>query len=261
MKTATASLHAELDLPAKTHAFLRQSEKYAALCASPKKVEFKLCALLAAWEATALHDSKACYWFDLWQKHCRSHHPGKPRRTLADPLERPPLCARWHISQPEEAKAYATVHNGLQRVFKATLSQYSLPDRVGVYCDEITGVSAVLLEMIRASFKTAKSFACPEGVEVFLLTLIELFEQSLGTDEDTLFSHKAWLSEIRRRRLGGPPETRTLADVVPAEVRLKRQNALPEEERIEIIGSVVSSMRRIMKGVQLYLERQTTRGK
>jgi len=261
MKTAMASLHAELDLPAKARAFLRESEKYAALCASPKRVEFKVCALLAAWEATTLHDSKACYWFDLWQKHCGKHHPGKPGRTLADPIEKPPLCTRWHIAQPEAAKAYATVHNGLKRVFKATLSQYSIPDGAGTYCDEINGVSAVLLEMLRTFFRTAESFACPEGVEVFLLTLIELFEQSLGTDENNLFSHKAWLSEIRRRRSGGPPETRTLADVAPAEVRLKRQNALPDEERIEIIGSVVSSMRRIMKDLQLYLEKRAIRRK
>ena len=54
-----------------------------------------------------------------------------------------------------------------------------------------TDVPSILFQKIHVSFKTAKSFASPEGLEVFLLTLIELFEQSFGTNENKLFSHKA----------------------------------------------------------------------
>jgi hypothetical protein len=257
MKTATAGLTGQLNFPSRIRAFLGQAEKYATLCPSPKRIEFQLCALLAAWESISLQDSEASHWFELWQKHCRTHHHGKTRRTLADPVEKLPLAARWHIPALETTKAHLTVKGGLRRVFRATLDHYSFPERDGPSLMGSTATPAILFEKIRASFKTGKSFACPEGLEIFLLTLIELFEQSLGTDEDDLFSHAIWLSEIRRRRLGGPPETRTLADVAAAEVRLNRQNALPEKERIEILRNMVSSMRRIMKELQSYLEKRT----
>jgi hypothetical protein len=90
---------------------------------------------------------------------------------------------------------------------------------------------------------------------MFLLILIELFEQSLGAKEKNLFSRKAWHSEIRRKRLGGSPETRTLADVAPLAVRMERQKALTDKERTTILLEMLSTMTKITKEMQSYLQR------
>src|SRR5271167_1841650 len=109
-----------LDFSRKIHELMGQTEKYAALCDSPRRVEFKYCALFAAWESTACHDSKASHWIDVWQRHCRKRHHGKTARTLADPEKASPLS---HGPQ-EEAKAYTSVRHGLRQVFRATLNHY-----------------------------------------------------------------------------------------------------------------------------------------
>lgn len=246
-----------LDFVQKVDAFIGQTEKHLALCYSPKRTEFKFCALLAGWESTTCHDSEAAHWFDVWQEYCRKRHHGKLGRTLADPVNASPHSKRWPVPPEEETKAYSKVRDGMRRVWKVTLHHYY----PGKYDDLslTTGMdeAAILFRKIHASFRSGKAFASPEGLEVFLLTLIELFEQSLGTDEEKLISRKLWQSEIRRRRLGGSPETRTLADVAPAEVRLERQKAFPEKERTEILREMLLSMRRITKELRSYLEKQT----
>jgi hypothetical protein len=242
-----------LDFPDKVASFIGITENHLSLCYFPKRTEFKFCALLAAWEATARGDSKAAHWFDIWQTHCRKLHHNKVGRTLADPVNSEPFAKRWRISREETAKAYAIVKVGLRCVLKTTLDHYSSEECNSVSLAEGTTSSAILFQLIHLSFKTAKAFACPEGFEMFILTLIESFEESLGADQDEHVAHKVWLSEIRRRRLGGTPETRTLADVAPAAVRLERQNALPEEERLGILRKLLITMRQITKELRSYL--------
>jgi hypothetical protein len=170
------------------------------------------------------------------------------------------LSHGWDIPQEEEKKAFTKVRDGLRQVFKATLDHYYPGNHSDLSLKTETHEPAILFQKIRASSRAARSFASPEGLEVFVLTLIELFEQSLGTKEDNLVSRKLWLSEIHRRRLGGLPETRTLADVAPAEVRLERQNALSEKTRTEILRKMLASMRQIMKKLQGYLAKRTPWG-
>lgn len=255
MATHTLSTSANLDYSQIIHHFIGQTEKYVALCYSPKRTEFKFCAFLAGWESTACHNSKASHWFDVWQKYCRKRHHGKTERTLADPVKANPLSEQWRVPREEKAKAYTKVRDGLRHVFKVTFNHYYLGKRTDLSLMTGKDEPAILFQKIRSSFRSAKLFASPEGLELFLLTLIELFEQSLGAKEDNLFSRKVWLSEIHRRRLGGSPETRTLADVAPAEVRLERQNAFSEKERREILRKMLSSMRQITKELQFYLEK------
>jgi hypothetical protein len=237
-----------------------QVEKRAARCGSLERIEFKFCALLAGWESTALHDSKASYWFDLWQERCRKRHRGKAGRTLADPVTAASESGHRHVPGDERIKAYKRVRDGLRQVFKRVLDHYYPEGRDHLSLAAGTSDSAVLFQKVGDSFKSAAALAGPEGLEVFVLTLIELFEESLGTHQDSLISHKAWLSEIRRRRLGGSPETRTLADVAPADVRLDRQNAMPEQKRIEITRKMLSSMRQITGALESYLEKRTSTG-
>jgi hypothetical protein len=113
--------------------------------------------------------------------------------------------------------------------------------------------AGILFQRIRTSFKTAKEFACPEGLEFFLLTLVELFEESLGAEEPKLVSRKLWTAEIRRRRLGGCLDTKTLADVAPAKVRLARQKSLSKDERNEIVWKLVTSVRSMTKELEAWL--------
>jgi len=253
MTPSTTNLNRYLNFPKKILEFISQTDKYAALCYSPKRTEFEFCALLAAWEATALHNSKASRWVAIWQQRCRKRHQGKAGRTLADPVSRKPLSERWHIPPEEKTKAYTRVKDGLRRVFKATSHHYYPGERGDVPLATGADDPAVLFQKIQASFHTAKKFACPEGLEVFLLTLIELFEQSIGTEEDKLRARKLWRAEIRRRRLGGAPDTKTLADIAPADIRLARQKAFSNEERNEILRKMLLSMRAIMKQLDSYL--------
>jgi hypothetical protein len=246
-----------LDFQHKISVLVNQTKKHLALCYSPKRTEFEFCALLAAWESTTLHDSKASHWLDVWQKYCHKRHHGTTGSTLADPVENQPLSERWHVTQEETLKAYATVREGLRHVFKTTLDHYCSGECSILSLSEGTDIPAILFQSIRAAFKTTKSIASPEGLEVFLLTLIELFEQSHGAAENNLFSRKVWHSEIRRRRLGGSAETRTLTDVAPVAIRLERQRAFPEKERNEILLAMLSSMRQITKELQTYLRKRT----
>ena len=254
MPTQALKINRYIDYSGIIHDFIDQTEKYSALCDSPQRVESKFCAYLAGWESSTCHDSKASHWFEVWQTYCRKHHHGETGRTLAEPVMAIPLSERWAVPQEESVKAYATVREGLRRVLKATLDHYSS----GIRDDKALALGidepSILFQKIRMSFKTAKSFASPEGLEAFLLTLIELFELSLGATADAMCSREVWRSEIMRRRLGGSSETRTLADVAPVDVRLKRQKAFPECERREILRTLISSMREIAKDIQIYLD-------
>jgi hypothetical protein len=242
-----------LRFPAKVRHLIARTERHLALCYSPKRTEFTFCALLAAWESIALHDSEASHWFDIWQRQCLKRHHGKTGRTLADPVNGRLLSERSHVPRNEVDKAYRKVRDGMQRVFEATLHHY-FPEE----CDHLslatrTDEAGILFLRIRASFKTAKEFACPEGLEFFLLALIELFEESLGAEEPTLLSRKLWTAEIRRRRLGGCLDTKTLADVAPAKVRLERQKFFSKDERNEILRKLVTSVRSMKKELEAYL--------
>jgi hypothetical protein len=258
MTTQTTRENSHVNYHQKIHDLIAQAEKYAMLCDSPKRVEFKLCAFLAGWEATVRHDSKAWHWFALWQGFCRKRHRGKTGRTLGDPVKAPSLSERWHVPQEEEAKAYKSVRDGLRRVFEVTLSHCCPTGRENLCLMTGTDEPAILFQKIRDSLESGKSFATPEGFEVFLLTLIELFEQSVGANDSSRYAHEAWLSEIHRRRLGGSPETRTLADVAPAQVRLERQNAFSEKERTKILRTILSAMRQLAEKLGSYLEKCTS---
>jgi hypothetical protein len=178
---------------------------------------------------------------------------------LADPVKASRAPERLRVQPEEEAKAYTKVREGLRRVFKATLAHYIPGGHTDLLLMAGTDDSAILFQEIHASFRSAKLFASPEGLESFLLTLIELFEQSLGAKQNELLSRKIWRSEIYRRRLGGLPETKTLADVAPAEIRLERQKAFSETKRLEILKDMVSSMRRIVKELRSCLEKRLFR--
>lgn len=242
-----------VDFARKIDELIGHIEKYTALCGSPKRIEFKFCALLAGWEAIVCHDRKASYWFELWRQHCLRHHDGKAGRTLADPIEANTRSKQRPMPAEEEAKAHAQVRDGLRRVFKSTLNHYRPQSDAEASLAAGTNESAILFQKIRDSFRLPKSFSNPEGMEFFLLTLIELFEQSLGK-EDNLFSHKIWRSEIFRRRLGGLPESKTLADVASPEVRAERRSAFSEKERTKILQQMLASMREITNQLQSYLE-------
>ncbi len=249
MKRITTSID-QLDIHRKIEDLFIQTERYQQLCLSPKRTEFAFCALLAAWETTTLQESTASRWRDVWQDHCRKRHHGSVGKTLTDSVK-----ARPGVTEEERTKAYATVAAGLRRVFKATLKHYALGEAEEQSLVNGSDPQSVLFQTITTSFKTAKSLADPAGFEVYLLTLIELFEQSFGTDEASLYSRKSWLGEIRRRRLGGSPESRTLADVAPVAVRIERQNAMSEKERIETLQTMLSTMRYILADLTTYLEK------
>lgn len=209
------------------------------------------------WEATARRDNRASHWFDLWQKYCVKLHHGKRGLTLGDSVTPNLHRERWLVPQEEEAKAYKRVRDGLRQVFNKTVEHYFPGSAADPTLMTGRDDAAILYHVIRTSFRIAKTFASPEGMEFFLLTLIKSFEQSLGAKEDRLFCQKVWYWEIRRRRLGGPPQTKTLADVAPAKVRSERDKAFPEKERLEIVKKMLFSMRRITKELQSYLEKCT----
>ncbi|MHB1422149.1 MAG: hypothetical protein ACYC3I_02910 [Gemmataceae bacterium] len=254
LRATSASERGHINFGRKVDDFIDRAEKYAKLRNSPKRLEFMFCDLLAGWESTARRDSKASCWFEVWQPYCRRRHRGKAGRTLADPVKANPLPKRRQVPHEEETKAYAKVREGLRNVFKATLRHYYPESPAEASLMTGTDEPAILFQKIRASFRSPKSFASPEGLEIFLLTLIELFEESLGTEDD-LFSRKAWRSEIQRRRLGGSPETKTLADVASPEVRLERGNTFPEKERTKILQRMFASMRDITNEFRSYLEK------
>jgi hypothetical protein len=254
LRTADQKERGSVDYARKIEDLIEFAEKYAALCGSPKRVEFKFCALLAAWESAALHDSKASHWYELWQQHCLVRHRGKSGRTLADPIAESPRSKQRRMSADEEARAYAKVKEGLRHVFNSTLHHYRAENDAEASLAEGSNEPAILFQKIRDSFELPQSFSSPEGMEVFLMTLIELFEQSL-VNKDDLFSSKIWRSEIYRRRLGGLAETKTLADVASPEIRSERQNVFSETERTEILQQMLSAMREITKQLHSYLDK------
>src|SRR5437588_1790375 len=155
MATHTLNVSGRLDFPQRIDDLIHQTEKYAALCASPKRVEFKFCALLASWEATACHNSEASHWFDIWQKHCLKHHRGTARRTLADPVKASLLTERWHVPQKEETKAYANVRDGMGEVFKATLRYHGFEKSAGPSFTPRMDEASVLYQKVHTSFSAA----------------------------------------------------------------------------------------------------------
>jgi hypothetical protein len=251
MQTTVVTQPQQLDYFGEIKNLFARIEKYPKLFNSPKGTEFEFCALLAAWESTALHDTQSSRWRELWSRHCVERHHRKSGLTLADPVEGPTLSERWHISSEETAKAYKTVRDGMRRVFKATLAKHHLEaaDRSAVPAQP----AAILRQLIDHSLKTAHSFASPEGLESFLLTLMGLFERSLGQDHRKLASREQWHVELRRKRFVGPPETRTLADVAPLNERLTRQAAFPHDERIRILEQMLPTMKQVTKELQHYI--------
>jgi hypothetical protein len=152
-----------LEFPKRIGGFLDETARYSVLCLSPKRTEFRFCAFLSAWESTALNDAKATHWLQVWQKECRKRHR-ELGKTLADPASGIPV-PKGHVSQREISKAYKVVLDGLRRVFRGTLSHYSLEESE---FPSSHGAPRVLFQNIGISFKTAKQFACPEGLEMFL---------------------------------------------------------------------------------------------
>jgi hypothetical protein len=227
-------------------------ESSARLWSSAKRAEYEFCGRLAAWESVSLPAGSASRWSEIWKRHCLKHHLGKPNLTLADPVGKPTLSERWQVSPEETVKSYKAVIGGMAHVFRATLDEYHL---LGGSFDRGPVTETLLLrQLIESALRTGRSYACPEGLESFLLTLIGLLERSLGGDKSSLLSQKRWREELARKRLLGPPATRTLADVVPLEERMRRQRLLPETERIDILVAMLPPMRRITQDVGLYIE-------
>src|SRR4051812_43169224 len=83
--SAAASPTTVLDIPSRMQSVLDCMGKRPTMFWR-KFVEYKLCALLAAWEAVTLGDSRACHWMMLWRDQCQRLHPGRPELTLADPV-------------------------------------------------------------------------------------------------------------------------------------------------------------------------------
>jgi hypothetical protein len=254
MKTCAKTTGA-LDFPAKIRAILDRVQERPGMYASPKRLEFGLCARLAAWEALTLHDARSYHWLQVWQEHCGKLHHGRTGLTLADPVGKPGLRQRWGVSQSETTKAYQRVLDGLRRVYQDTLAHYHQSKLVPLASNE--QAASILGQLITESFHQARSFAEPEGLESYLLTLIELFEWSLGQDPSKLCSRERWQQEIQRKRSLGPPATRTLADVTSLDVRLARAKALLPNERAAILSQIIKSMHQIVKQLDTYLVDKT----
>src|SRR5437868_8868227 len=253
MNLATASIPS-LDLPERIEAILELSRKHPAMWPLPKRLEFQLCAYLVAWETLALGDATAHHALDLWRERCRKLHR-KPGLTLADPIQRPGVQQRWGMTKQETTRAYQSVLQGLRRVYKGVRAQYHAETENGAAARAPTHILARLLAK---SFRHAKSFADPHGLEAYLLTLLELFEASLNRDESPLVALKLWRAEIRRNHTLGPSATRTLADGATADVRAARRKAFRQQERSAVLRRIAESIEKIIEQMESYL---ASRGK
>jgi hypothetical protein len=251
---ASAKAPACLDFRGRIGALLDLAEKRPGMFASPRWLELRLCAFLAAWEAVTLHPGQARRWQALWLDACRKLHHGRTDLTLADPVGGPDRRQRPGVPVAETGKAYSRVLEGLRRVYRGVVEQ----DKVnGAVAPTLQAQSAgALAELIAEAFRHGKSLADPEGLESYLLTLIELFECARGKAASATRSGELWQREIRRRRSVGPPETRTLADVTSLDKRLERAKAFPPEERKAVVARLIKAMRRVVQRLDTYLAGQ-----
>ncbi|HEV3082650.1 MAG TPA: hypothetical protein VGY66_22895 [Gemmataceae bacterium] len=243
-----------LEFPERIEAILELSRKHPAMWPLPKRLEFQLCAYLVAWETLARGDATAHHALDLWRERCRKLHR-KSGLTLADPIQRPGVPQRWGMTKQETTKAYQSVLQGLRRVYKGMRVQYHAETEN----DAAAGAPACILSgLLAESFRHAKSFADPHGLEAYLLTLLELFEASLDRDGSPLVALKLWRAEIRRKHTLGPSATRTLADVATADVRAARRKAFRQEEHTAVLRRIAESIEKIVEQMESYL---ASRGK
>ena len=256
MKSSAAAV-ATLDFPEKIQTILDLVRRRPAMWISPRRLEFQLCALLTAWEAVTLGDEKAHYSLDLWREYSQQLHHGKAGLTLADPVERSRGKGETSSAEQEKSKAYQSVLGGLRKVYKVTRGHYG---EEAIRNSAPGGkATTILSQLITDSFHRGRSFADPEGLEAYLVTLIELFETSLDQDPSTLLSRRLWRQEIQRKRALGPPATRTLADVTPLERRSERSQAPLVKERNAVLHQIVKSMQRIMHKTDSYLASRARR--
>jgi hypothetical protein len=253
MKTATKAPGC-LDFRGRIEAVLALAEKRPGMFASPHRLEFRLCALLAAWEAVTLRRAQARQWQALWQDACRKLHRRRTGLTLADPVGREDRRQGFVVPETERAKAYAKVLEGLRRVYRGILKEDRVNGAAGPA--SLAQSAAVLAKLIAEGFRHGKSLAGPEGLESYLLTLIELFECARGKGGSATQSGELWQREIRRRRSAGPPETRTLADVTSLDKRLERAKAFTPQERKAAAAGLVKAMRRVVGQLDAYLASQ-----
>ena len=249
MKLAKAPV-ITLDFPGKIGDILEMARERPEMCLSPDRLEFRLCALLAAWETVTVGNAQSHHWQHVWQKHCLKLHHGKAGLILADPIKGPSRQLRCYRSQSEKLKAYQNVVHGLRRVFKGMVEHYQQSEPNGARLT--SDPSVILAELISRSFRLAKSFAGPAGLESFLLTLIESYESSLSRNGSSNYAIGLWRREIQRKRSLGPPATRTLADVASLDVRLQRARS-PGETRPETIQQITKYMPSLVRQLSLYL--------
>jgi hypothetical protein len=141
----------------------------------------------------------------------------------------------------------------LRKVLKATCNHYFPDVAIANLSLAVSSSSSTLLRLINRSFKALKSVAPPAGYEVFLLTLIETFEQSLPSSGDELRSRLAWQSEIRRRRLGGPAQTKTLADIKPVKERMKDLSDFSGPCRQDALSQLLKLLKRLVTKMSKHL--------
>jgi hypothetical protein len=239
-----------LDLPGRIARTLELAQHRPYLFA-PKALEFQICALLAAWEAITLRDSNSCHWLKLWQERCRKVHRDHPGLTLADAVVAPESNRPRASDRNITAKAHQSVLDGLRRVYKGVLSEY---DNLAI--DDLTAkdrTAQILAELLTKFFRTGKSFAPPEALETFLLTLIELFESALGPVNSSRHAVALWRREIQKKRSLGPAAQRTLAEVVPFDLRPQDAKQRDPRARESTVIQVVKSMLRVVRILDAYL--------
>lgn len=225
-----------LDFSAKIKRHLDLAEKSPDMWPSPTRLEFKVCALLAAWEAVALHHAQAHHWRDLWQTCCAGS------RTLSDRLH---AANSTQLSKVSLAKSYKQVEHGMKQVYEATKAHYART--------KLAPPARILDELIKESFQQGRSFACPEGLEVFLLTLVEQLECILASDARPSVANEAWRKEIQKIRGLGPPATRTLSDVTPLAARLAGAKGSSNAEHRQALARIAKHMDMVATDLGRYL--------
>jgi hypothetical protein len=236
-----------LDFPSSIQRIIDLARKRPGMFPAPRRLEFRLCALLTAWESLALANAHAQHWFDLWRKHCRQVHGEKSNLTLADALRTRTRDGQGTtLSRQQVSHAYDSVLRGLKSVYKRTRS----------VCQTEAQDARILADVIARSFDQAKEFADPEGLEIYLLTLIELFEIAAREGKPVLISRTQWRQAIERKRSLGPAATRTLADVVPFEARVREH---PRGEGAAALCHVTKHIESIMHELGAYLRREHAR--
>lgn len=236
---------AELNLESEVHNFLVCTRTHAHLVVSAEKVQFKGLALLAAWEAIATADPESSHWLDLWRQ-----------EISESPIAG--IDASAPAPGSEEKKAYSRVENGLKRVLNTAIEHWAPGKRLGGLHFEAATTSTVLFRLIDRSFSSVKSVASPGGYEVFLLALIELFEQAIAALGASPKARFDWQAEISRLLPGGPADSKTLADANSSRKPMERITDDDRTARVATVNQVLMHLRRMAAKMKRYLKNRSS---